>query len=58
MARAGLSLLPPFEPFIKKRTKNYLKHIILKENLDADLSKLKTLVPDEYQIDIDPISIY
>lgn len=55
---AGYSPLPPFEPFVKKRTKKYLKHIVLKENLNKNLSQLKNLVPDEYQIDTDPISIY
>lgn len=50
--------LPPFEPFIKKRTKNFLKHIILKESLERDLNDLRKLIPNEYQIDIDPISIY
>lgn len=55
---AGYNPLPPFEPFIKKRTKNYLKHIILKEDLNKNILGLKNLIPDEYQIDVDPISIY
>ncbi len=58
LLNAGFNALPPFPPLIKKRTKNYLKHIILKESLDKNLSDLKTLVPDEYQIDTNPISIY
>lgn len=49
---------PPFEPYVKKRTKNYLRHIILKESFDKNLSELKNIVPDEYQIDVNPISIY
>ncbi|MBU4422084.1 hypothetical protein KKB41_03980 [Patescibacteria group bacterium] len=48
----------PFAPFHKKRTKNYLMHIILKESLDKNLSALKNIIPDKYQIDVDPISIY
>lgn len=55
---AGFNSLPPFEPYIKKRTKNYLKHIIIKEAWERNVSNLKNLVPDEYQIDINPISIY
>ncbi|MBU1179476.1 hypothetical protein KJ885_00880, partial [Patescibacteria group bacterium] len=58
LRRAGFNPLPPFEPFIKKRTKNYLKHIILKESLDKNLANLRKIIPDEYQIDVDPISIY
>jgi len=49
---------PPFAPFHKKRTKNYLMHIILKESLDKNLSALKNIIPDKYQIVVDPISIY
>ncbi len=58
LLNAGFNALPPFPPLIKKRTKNYLKHIILKENLNKDLGQLKNIVPDEYQIDVNPISIY
>ncbi len=58
LLNSGFNALPPFPPLIKKRTKNYLKHIILKENLNKNLSNLKNIVPDEYQIDVNPISIY
>lgn len=58
LLNAGFGALPPFSPIVKKRTKNYLKHVVIKEKLDKNLSDLKALVPDEYQIDINPISIY
>jgi len=54
----GYHPMPPFSPYNKKRKKNHLKHIILKENLNKDLSKLIHIIPDEYQIDVNPISIY
>lgn len=54
----GFNALPPFEPRQNKRAKNFLRHIVLKEMLDKNLDPLKSLVPDEYQIDVNPISIY
>lgn len=58
LLNSGFNALPPFAPYVKKRTKNYLKHLILKESLNKNLSELKNIVPDEYQIDINPIAIY
>jgi len=54
----GYHPMPPFSPYNKKRGDNNLMHIILKENSDANLSKLIKIIPDEYQIDVNPISIY
>ncbi|MFA5133596.1 MAG: hypothetical protein WC459_02225 [Patescibacteria group bacterium] len=58
LIKAGFLPLPPFDPYNKKRSKNYLKHIILKESTEKSLEDLKKIVPDNYQIDIDPVSIY
>lgn len=58
LIQQSFSATPPFSPYVKKRTKNFIQHIILKENDDNKLSILKDIIPDEYQIDIDPISIY
>lgn len=53
----GYSASPPFEPFIKKRTKNFIMHIIIKCDIETNITGLKMLVPDHYQIDADPISL-
>jgi len=58
LIRLNFNVLPPFDPYTKKRAKNFLKHIILKEKNEKSLEELKKIIPDEYQIDIDPISIY
>ncbi|MFH1193423.1 MAG: hypothetical protein V1661_00340 [bacterium] len=58
LVRYGFSATPPFYPYVKKRTKNYIRHIILKIKSEENLDILKDIIPDEYQIDIDPISIY
>jgi len=57
LKQSGYFVLPPFEPLAKKRTKNYLMHIIIKAGNNSDLGNLKKIIPLEYQIDIDPISL-
>ena len=56
LLRAGYTVLPPFEPLIGKRTRHYFMHIILKTDLNQNVDSLRLLVPDNYQIDTDPIS--